>query len=178
MVEAFLEIILVVVRRYLELLTDKRQMNPPAFDAGSLYLAAFAQAHAPHVGLLIPSNESTGTLVHIRVDRKTSPNWQKQIREQKISGDMFLMSLLRIRDSITVEQVVSSSDKVAVPNNDEFGECFHWVMRTVAQLHADGLLELADLDALEKEFREFNEGNRAYARRDKLPNTAVSVYCK
>ncbi|KAJ7682723.1 hypothetical protein DFH06DRAFT_1314907 [Mycena polygramma] len=149
-----------------------------SFNPGALYLASFAQARAPHVGLLIPASESTGTLVHIRVDRETSPNWQRHVRQQKISGDMFLTSLLRIHDSIAVEQLVASSEKVIAPDNDEFGECFPWVMRVVEQLHADGILKLVDMDALEKEFREFSEGNRAYARRDKFPNTTVSRYCQ
>ncbi|KAJ7115940.1 hypothetical protein C8R44DRAFT_739637 [Mycena epipterygia] len=156
-----------------------RLMSHTPFSPGSLYLAAFAQAQAPHVGLLIPKSESTGTLVHIRVDRGTSPNWQRQVREQKISGDMFLTSLLRIRDNsvggITVEQLIASAEKVSVPENDEFGECLPWAMRAVAQLQSDGLLQVDDLSALEKEFREFSEGNRGYARRDKFPNVAISV---
>ncbi|KAJ7087382.1 hypothetical protein C8R43DRAFT_1082488 [Mycena crocata] len=157
-------------------------MATPAFSLGSLYLAAFAQAQAPHAGLLIPKSESMGTLVHIRVDRETSPNWQRQDREQKISGDMFLTTLLRIRDSSTTINrahncLVASAEKVTVPDTDTFGECLPWAMRAVAQLQSDGLLQVTDLTALEQEFREFSEGNRAYARRDSFPNVAISAYC-
>ncbi|KAJ7752831.1 hypothetical protein DFH07DRAFT_744697, partial [Mycena maculata] len=150
-------------------------------------LAAFAQARAPHVGFLIPTNESTGrlstgTLVHIRIDRQTAPNWQRQVREQKISGDMFLTSLLRIRDSgisgITVHQLVAAAERVSAPDNCEFGECLPWVMRAVAQLGSEGLVHVTDLDALAEEFREVSKGNRDYARRDRFPNTTVSSYCK
>lgn len=43
------------------------------FTAGSLYIVGFAQARAPQAGLLIPTSESSGCLVHIRIDRATSP---------------------------------------------------------------------------------------------------------
>ncbi|THU81099.1 hypothetical protein K435DRAFT_785158 [Dendrothele bispora CBS 962.96] len=156
------------------------------FKIGSLYLAGFAQARAPHVGLLIPTSSTEGTLFHIRIDRQVSPNWAFQKRKQKIAGDMFLSSLLRIADGVTVEMledVVGLKGEVEVPENDVFGECFDWVMRVVRSLKGKGLMNMVngggengDLDELKKEFREFVEGNRAYARRDRFPNVATYFF--
>lgn len=155
--------------------------NPPAaFAPGALYLAAFAQAGAPHVGLLVPSSASTGTLLHIRVDRATSPHWQFQARAQRIAGEMALTSLLMLRTGpIDVGAVrVLVEEQVDVPANDTFGECSKWVWRAVALLVEKGLLSVKDEEALKAEWEEFVKGNAAYARRDRFPNVAVSAFCE
>ncbi|KZW03234.1 hypothetical protein EXIGLDRAFT_725691 [Exidia glandulosa HHB12029] len=160
-------------------------LPPEAFNAGSLYIAAFAQARSPHMGLLIPDDSSTGTLVHIRVDidRATSPNWQYQCRRQRIAGEMALTSLLKIRDvgapagAVTVDQLRAAAESVPAPENDEFGECGPWVWRVVAILNEQGLLDIDDISALTEEFTTFAAGNTPYARRDRFPNVAVSKFC-
>ncbi|KAF8908507.1 hypothetical protein CPB84DRAFT_1813282 [Gymnopilus junonius] len=139
------------------------------FSPGSLYIAGFAQARSPHAGLLIPLDSKSGFLVHIRIDRNTSPLWQYQSRKQNISGDMFMTSLLRI--------LTQYNDRsIAAPSNDEFGECLPWVLSVVQKLHDIGLLNLIDTDGLAKEFEEFAAGNNSYARRDKFPNVKISQY--
>ena len=52
------------------------------FTLNSVYLAAFAQAREPHVGLLIASSADSGTLFHIRIDRDASPNLQRPTRDR------------------------------------------------------------------------------------------------
>ncbi|KAI0790916.1 hypothetical protein C8Q75DRAFT_79854 [Abortiporus biennis] len=156
---------------------------PATFLPGSLNLAGFAQARAPHVGLLIPKDVSCGTLVHIRVDRSTSPYWQFQSRTQRITGEMFITTLLRIHEGtdISEEKLEQVAREIDVPQNDEFGECLPWAMRCVTKLDELGLVKLVDheqaIDKLRNEFEEFAERNKAYARRDKFPNVAVSKFC-
>ncbi|TFK55374.1 hypothetical protein OE88DRAFT_609830 [Heliocybe sulcata] len=153
---------------------------PSAFTPGALYIAGFAQARAPHVALLLPTDARSGHLVHIRIDRGTSPNWQYQHRIQKIQGDMFLSSLLQIHDvsagAISVHDLCEAASAVPAPENDTFGECSRWVYKVVQQLAESMLLVLEDA-AAEEEFDAFAAGNRAYARRDKFPNVAVSQFC-
>ncbi|KAI0087777.1 hypothetical protein BDY19DRAFT_953143 [Irpex rosettiformis] len=154
---------------------------PPHFTPGSLYIAGFAQARAPHLALIIPKDAQSGSLVHIRIDRSASPTWQYEHRRQKIQGDMFFSSLMKIHDfatgDITVNQLCEAASAVPVPDNDQFGECGPWVFKTIEKLHEMGVLTLVDVVALEKEFGVFAEGNRAYARRDRFPNVAVSLHC-
>ncbi|KAI0759049.1 hypothetical protein C8Q74DRAFT_1301733 [Fomes fomentarius] len=123
----------------------------------------------------------SGELVHIRIDRNTSPNWASQHRSQRIAGDMFLSSLLKIHDisagQVDVDQLRDAASSVAVPEHGEFGACSSWVYAVVQELHKRGLVVLADAVALEKEFETFATGNRAYARRDRFPNVAISQYC-
>ncbi|KAG7442857.1 uncharacterized protein BT62DRAFT_973158 [Guyanagaster necrorhizus] len=148
------------------------------FSVGSLYLAGFTQARAPHVGLMIPTTATEGVLVHIRIDRAVSPTWTLQTRVQKIAGDMFLSSLLCISAAgITVDQLKSAAQTVHVPENDEFGECFPWAQAVVHKLHDEELLQLKSMPGLVKEFDEFSAGNKVYARRDRFPNVAVSQFC-
>jgi hypothetical protein len=155
--------------------------EPSPFSVGSLYLIAFAQARAPHIGIILPTSLSSGILFHIRIDRNASPNWTYQTRLQNIAQDMFVTSLLRIRDvnigGITLEQLTSVAKSVAVPENDEFGECFPWVLKVVEMLHTNGYLTVSSLSGLQDEFCAFANGNRAYARRDKFPNVAISTFC-
>jgi len=128
------------------------QVPCEAFQTGSVYLAGFAQVRAPHIGLLIPINHTAGVLFHIRIDRQVSPSyWARQKRMQKIAGDMFLSSLLKIADRIPIERLVKKN----------------------------GLLKMkfSGDESLEKEFQEFVEGNKVYARRDRFPNVAVSKFC-
>ncbi|KAH8091772.1 hypothetical protein BXZ70DRAFT_1001900 [Cristinia sonorae] len=152
------------------------------FAPGALYIAGFAQARAPHVGLIIPFDEASGGLVHIRIDRATSPTWSYQYRVQRITGDMFLTSLLQIRGAvpaaITVEQLCQVASSIPAPSNDVFGECSRWVMKVIQALNDEGLIQVTDIVALEQEFSDFVTGNRAYARRDRFPNVAVSAHCK
>ncbi|KAF8884764.1 hypothetical protein CPB84DRAFT_1789007 [Gymnopilus junonius] len=157
-----------------------RTIAPDIFTTGSLYLAGFAQARSPHAGLIIPSSSTSGRLVHIRIDRNTSPFWQYQSRKQNISGDMFITSLLRIHDiaisPITEEQLEEAAVSVAVPSNDEFGECLPWVLKVVQKLYDMELLQQVDTNGLVKEFEEFAAGNNSYARRDRFPKVAISQY--
>ncbi|KAH7883412.1 hypothetical protein F5I97DRAFT_1814922 [Phlebopus sp. FC_14] len=167
---------------------------PDAFSPSSLYLAAFAQAGAPHVGLLIPSNAKSGCLVHIRIDSSTGPNWVYQCRRQQIEGYMFLVGLMKIHHSsdvrdtsspdgaITSEQLQDIAQTVSVPQNAMFGECRPWVLKVVEKLCEAGLLVLKDgasVEMLGREFEEFAGGDRlkAYARRDRFPEVMVSKYC-
>ncbi|KAJ7281896.1 hypothetical protein C8J57DRAFT_1123839 [Mycena rebaudengoi] len=156
--------------------------SPPEFTIGSLYIAGFAQAGAPHVGLIIPTDTKTGCLVHIRIDRDTSPNWVYQCRlNQAIEGDMFLSSLLKIHDvsagAITLVELRAAAAAVPPPDNDRFGECEPWMSRVVEQLHALNLVVCTDVNQMVEEFHTFATKNRAYARRDKFPNVAVSQFC-
>ena len=94
---------------------------------------------------------------------------------------MFLSSLLKIHDvsagKITVDQLCQAASTAAIPENDMFGECAPWVFKVIQELHEMRLLTLKDVVALEKEFGDFASGNRAFARRDRFPNVAVSDYC-
>ena len=154
---------------------------PSTFTPGSVYLAGFTQARAPHVALIIPANAQCGDLVHIRIDRNTSPNWAFQHRSQRIEGDMFLSSLLKIHDisagQVNVGQLHDAASAVPVPEHGEFGACGPWVYAVVRELHKRGLVVLIDAEALEKEFEAFAVGNKAYARRDRFPNVVASQYC-
>ncbi|KAG7096035.1 hypothetical protein E1B28_006716 [Marasmius oreades] len=147
-----------------------------AVDVGCLYLTAFAQAVAPHIGLLVPTSESAGKLVHIRIDRNASPNWTFQCRDQKIEGDMFMTSLLKIGGLIAWGTLSEVAQTVVVPPNDRFGECSPWVKSLIDKLNELGFIGVANVDGLMKEFKEFAAGNRAFARRDKYPNVAISRY--
>lgn len=156
-------------------------LAPESFSSESLYIAGFVQARAPHVALIIPADTQTGTLVHIRIDHDTSPNWTFQIRTQKIQGDMFLSSLLKIHDvadgHITIQLLREAASAVSVPNRDEFGACLPWVFDVVKELQKMQLLTVENIGALEQEFAAFVAGNRAFARRDRFPNVATSVHC-
>ncbi|KAL7281785.1 hypothetical protein PYCCODRAFT_757596 [Trametes coccinea BRFM310] len=156
-------------------------LAPSSFTPGSLYIAGFTQARAPHVALLISQDARSGDLVHIRIDRTVSPTWQYQHRRQKITGDMFLSSLLKIHDvsagEITVQQLQDAAGAVPVPDNDHFGECGPWVFKVVEELSNKGLVTLSNAAALQEEFNALAQGSRAFARRDKFPNVAVSQYC-
>ncbi|KAM5540596.1 hypothetical protein V8D89_005627 [Ganoderma adspersum] len=154
---------------------------PTNFTPGSLYIAGFTQARAPHMALILPSNAQSGSFVHIRIDRALSPNWMYQRRIQKIEGDMFLSSLLKIHDGsageLTAEDVHKVASSVPPPDNDTFGECSRWVYTVIQELDKQKLVILEDVVALEEEFSTFASNNRAYARRDRFPNVAVSQYC-
>jgi hypothetical protein len=103
-----------------------------------------------------------------------------QSRVQKIAGDMFLSSLLKLRDAslgeIPLEALEVAATAVPVPQNDEFGECLPWVLRVVQKLHEMGLLELVDSYQLGQEFTSFAAGNKAFATRTKIPNVKVSKF--
>lgn len=154
---------------------------PESFTIGSLYVAGFMQARAPHIALLVPKNAQSGDLVHIRIDRTQSPTWQYQRRTQRIEGDMFLSSLLKIHDisagQITVDQLVAAASSVPVPNNDHFGECGPWVFRVIETLHIMELVEVKDIAALKEELNALTTSSRAFARRDRFPNVAISQFC-
>ncbi|KAG1741996.1 hypothetical protein EDB19DRAFT_689776 [Suillus lakei] len=155
-------------------------MSNTDFTPGSLYIAGFTQARASHVALIIPTSRALGCLVHI--DRDVSPVWTYQCRVQRIEGDMFISSLLGIRDvstcRITPEQLQEAAQAILAPQNDEFGACLPWVLAVVQKLHDMGLVILKNAEALQDEFVRFAEGNKAYARRDKFPNVAVSQFCQ
>lgn len=158
-----------------------------AFSLNSLYIAGFTQAQAPHLGLLVATSASDGVLFHIRVDRATSPTWQFQSRKQVIDKDMFLSSLLRVHDAAGGEvgssdalkkQLQTAAAAVPPPANDTFGECAPWVFQVLQRLQAAGVVQLGDIDALAKEVDGLARGSRAFARRDKFPNVAVSQHCQ
>lgn len=158
--------------------------SPPGFTVGSLYIAAFAQARAPHVGLVLPLSAQSAQLVHIRIDRDTYPNWVYQAHTEPLTNNIFLTSLLKIHDvshgAITRPQLEDAAKQVQMPDNDEFGECGPWVCRVVEELLRRGLVRLqegATVEELKDEFDEFARGNRAYARRDRFPNIKVSQKC-
>ncbi|KZV74706.1 hypothetical protein PENSPDRAFT_647716 [Peniophora sp. CONT] len=153
---------------------------PELYVPGSLYIAGFTQARSPHLGLLLAKDAApaSGTLFHIRIDRATHPNWQFQKRSQLVAEDMFLSSLLRVGadlDAIALEEAARS---VPVPDHDEFGECGPWVFSVLQVLAERGIVELDDVQKLADEVREFAEGSRAYARRDKFPNVKMSEFCR
>lgn len=95
---------------------------------------------------------------------------------------MFCTTLLKLRDAVdgvpTPEQLRASAEQVAVPLNDEFGECVPWVLRVVERLGEEGCLDVRDVEALGREFEEFAAGNRAFARRDVFPNVPASRFCR
>ncbi|EJD50948.1 hypothetical protein AURDEDRAFT_57500 [Auricularia subglabra TFB-10046 SS5] len=151
---------------------------PENFTTSALYIASFAQAGAPCLGLLVPSSAATGALLHIRVDCDTSPHWQFHACAQRISGEMALTSLLRLRAAVDVAAIREAVAGVDVPANDTFVECSEWVLRAVALLGQTGSLALKDIDGLVEEWEEFVKGNAKYARRDRFPNVAISTLCE
>lgn len=96
---------------------------------------------------------------------------------------MFVSTLLKIHDvsggAITKDQLEDAAKSIAVPENDEFGECLPWALRVVENLHSRDLVVLKDGDvaALEREFAEFAAGNRDYATRTRFPNVKISSIC-
>ncbi|KAI0339744.1 hypothetical protein BDW22DRAFT_1347598 [Trametopsis cervina] len=156
-------------------------MTQELFTIDSLYIAGFTQARAPHIGLLLATSTTHGTLYHIRIDRETSPHWQFQRRVQKIDKDMFLSALVRVHDAtsgaITDAQLQAAADAVTPPANDTFGECAPWVYHVLRHLHEAGVLEVKDEAALAEEVDDFARGSKAYARRDRFPNVMASDFC-
>lgn len=156
-------------------------LPPEILTAGSLYIAGLTQARSPHLALIIPTDTKSGRLVHIRIDRDTSPTWAYQCRTEKIEGNMFLSSLLKIHDvsagELTIDQLEAVAKTVPVPENDDFGECGPWVLRVIEELHKQGLVVLVDGESLKQEFDTFAGGNMAFARRDRFPNVMASQFC-
>jgi hypothetical protein len=152
-----------------------------AFAVGSLYLAAFAQAGAPHAGLIIPIDHSRGDYVHIRMGRE-SLVWELDAdRSQRLEGSLTLTSLLRIRDvakgAITKAELKDAAQSVEVPPGAEFGECLPWALKVIEVLQEKGLLNLTSSASLAEEFNQFASGNKSHARRDMFPAIKVSEYC-
>ncbi|KAF8183936.1 hypothetical protein BJ912DRAFT_538998 [Pholiota molesta] len=150
---------------------------------GGLYLAGFTQARSPHIGLLLAKDAAKGTLFHIRIDRETSPNWQYQRRTQPVVGDMFLSSLLRIKEEPlpldTAEKTIAEIASALPPlDNGEFGECAPWALRLIQALHEKEIVDLEDVEKLGEEVDSFARDSRAYTRRDKFPNLATSKFCR
>jgi hypothetical protein len=97
------------------------------YTPGALYLSGFTQVRSPHIGLLLAKDAANGTLFHIQTDRETSPNWQFQRRTQRIEGDMFLSSLLRItKEQLPPDTAEKIIEEIALavppPENGDFGE--------------------------------------------------------
>ena len=61
---------------------------------------------------------------------------------------MFLTSLLKVGGPVARELLIEVSKEVPVPENDEFGECFPWVMALVQALHGRGLLDVSSMNDL------------------------------
>lgn len=154
---------------------------PEDFTVGSLYLVGLAQVRAPHAGLIIPTSNTQGTFVHIRIDRDTSPFWVYQSRKQKILGDVFMTTLLKLHDIsdgvISKDQLQEAAASVAVPENDTFGECLPWILRVVQKLHELGHVKLLDAEELGREFEAFAQANKAFATSTRFPNVKVSACC-
>ncbi|EJC99850.1 uncharacterized protein FOMMEDRAFT_160296 [Fomitiporia mediterranea MF3/22] len=161
--------------------TQQFQMSNQIFTVGSLYIAGFTQARSPHIAFIIPTDTKSGRVVHIRIDHATSPTWAYQCRSEKIEGNMFLSSLLKIHDAskgeLTISQLEDVAKTVHVPENDEFGECGPWVFRVVEELHKFGLVVLLDGERLSQEFAAFAGESAEFARRDRFPNVMVSQFC-
>ncbi|OCB87907.1 hypothetical protein A7U60_g5044 [Sanghuangporus baumii] len=94
-------------------------------------IAGFTQARSPHVTLIIPTDAKSRRLVHIRIDRATSLTWAYRCTMEKVEGNMFLSSLLKIHDASEAELTVAQLEAVAkivhVLKNSDFGECDPWV---------------------------------------------------
>ena len=67
---------------------------------------------------------------------------------------------------------------VPVPDHDEFGECGPWVLNVIRVLAEKSIVVLDDPQKLAHEMREFAEGSKAFARRDKFPDVRVSKFCR
>jgi hypothetical protein len=90
---------------------------------------------------------------------------------------MFLNTLLLIRkEGVVLQGLEDIAKTVEVPNNDTFGECLPWVMKVIRALCERGSLDVSDINALQEELESFAAGNKSYARRDRLPNMAVSPF--
>ncbi|GBE89637.1 hypothetical protein BKA93DRAFT_352145 [Sparassis latifolia] len=155
-------------------------LPPPCFTPGSLYLAGFAQARGPHAALIIPFSPSAGRLVHIRIDYERSQTWVYQSKLQEITGDMFLSTLIKLRDvslgHVTVEQLEHAAAYVPLPPNDHHGECLPWALGVVRKLQEMGLLNVSDVHQLGEEFVQFSAGNWLYATRHRFPNVKESQF--
>ncbi|KAH6913292.1 hypothetical protein BKA70DRAFT_1183155 [Coprinopsis sp. MPI-PUGE-AT-0042] len=149
---------------------------------GALCIAGFTQARAPHIGLLLVTTEAEGTLFHIHIDRSIQPNWHFQRRREPLAGNMFLSSLMHIRnDPLSLDDaedlLTEAAKSIPPPENDDFGECAPWVFRVLDALATRGVLTVVDREKLEEEVDSFARCSRAFARRDKLPNISVSQFC-
>ncbi|KIY64971.1 hypothetical protein CYLTODRAFT_445648 [Cylindrobasidium torrendii FP15055 ss-10] len=159
------------------------------YHPGSLYIAGFTQARAPHLGLLLARDDTTGTLWHIRIDRATSPNWQFQRRIQPVTKDMFLSFLLLLSDKDTLESkngdwesvgaaIDAAARAVPPPPNDTFGECGPWVLDVVQVLHDRGIVHVRNREDLASEVDTVATESKAYARRDRFPKVVASEFCQ
>ncbi|KAG1727936.1 uncharacterized protein EDB91DRAFT_1350224 [Suillus paluster] len=123
--------------------------------------------HAPH------TSDSSSPPAAPRLPRPHPHRAQPvpRLEVQRIEGDMFISSFLCIRDvspgPVTLEQLQEAAQSVPAPQNDEFGECLPWVLAVVLKLHDMGLVVLANAEAPQ---------DKAYTRRDKCPNVAVSQF--
>jgi hypothetical protein len=151
-------------------------------ESGSLYLAGFffAKVGAPHAGLIIPTSDEIGHLVHIRLG-KSSYVWELECTPRKIRGSSSMTTLIRLHyadaRAITKKQLDEVALSVAVPEGDTFGECLPWVLRLIEALDTAGLLSLESITSLEEEFNAAIGDNRGRARTDKDPNVTVSKHC-
>lgn len=153
---------------------------------GSLYLVAFAQANAPHVGMVIPMAEGKrGHLVHIRVpdEGEALGVWTLNFRKEPLTGPgaMACTNLLQIQDKeegeISVSELHEAAKSTPVPSGREFGQCLNWAMDLVEELGKRNILKLKSRSDLQCEFDEFSRANRGYASRSKDPNVKISSYC-
>jgi hypothetical protein len=151
-------------------------------ESGSLYLTGFffAKVGVPHAGLIIPTSEDIGHLVHIRLG-KSSHVWELECTPRKIRGSLSMTTLIRLHSAdagaITKRQLDEVASSVVVPEGDTFGECLPWVLLLIEALDTAGLLSLGSITGLEEEFNAAIGGNQGRARIDKDPNVTVSEYC-
>ena len=139
----------------------------------------FAKVGAPHAGLIIPTSEKIGRLVHIRLG-KSSYVWELECTPGEIRGSSSMTTLIRLSAdarAITKKQLDEVALSVAVPEGDTFGECLPWVLRLIEALDTAGLLSLESITSLKEEFNAAIGDNRGRARTDKDPNVTVSKYC-
>ncbi|KAI0093080.1 hypothetical protein BDY19DRAFT_982919 [Irpex rosettiformis] len=105
-------------------MTGKISESHRELTLGCIYIAGFAQAREPYVGLILPVNAEHECLLHIRIDRAVSPTWAYQFRRQQIKGDMFLTPLLRVfAGTFTLEQLCEAANTLFLAGNRAYARC-------------------------------------------------------
>ena len=152
--------------------------KPTVAEAGSLYLAGFAQAGEPHAAIVLATSSKGGSMGHITTK---SGHWEYKFQNQKIEHSISLTSLIEIRNvskgTLNAQTLNNLLAQVAVPPGNEIGECLNWVVNAVELLASHGVVSLRSPDGLRGEFSAFCAGNKGFATSSKYPNVKVSDYC-
>jgi len=136
---------------------------------GSLYIARFAQASAPHVGLIrvIPAA--------LRAASFTLTATCHPFEHTNAAFSASRATCSPHRYPYQGHQHVSHQSNVVAGQND-FWECLPWVLAVGQKSHYMEPGVLDDAESLQHEFMRFAEGNKAHAKRDKFPKRrCVSV---